>query len=46
MNCNGELTLACTKEIDKDLTKPAIIAPLGHQFVLKDLVVDLTNFYA
>ena len=46
MNCDGLHTLACIKAIDTDLTKPAIVTPLGHLFVLKDLVVDLTNFYA
>jgi len=45
MNCDGLHTLACIREIDPDLTKPALITPLGHMFVLKDLVVDMTNFY-
>ena len=46
MNCDGIHTLACIRGIDTDLSKPAIITPLGHMYVLKDLVVDLTNFYA
>ena len=45
MNCDGLHSLACIKPIDTDLSKPAIITPLGHMFVLKDLVVDMTNFY-
>jgi len=45
MNCDGLHTLACIKPIDDDLSKPCIITPLGHMFVLKDLVVDMTNFY-
>jgi succinate dehydrogenase (ubiquinone) iron-sulfur subunit len=45
MNCDGMHSLACLKPVDKDLAKPAIITPLGHMFVLKDLVVDMTNFY-
>jgi succinate dehydrogenase (ubiquinone) iron-sulfur subunit len=45
MNCDGMHSLACIKPIDTDLSKPAIITPLGHMFVLKDLVVDMTNFY-
>jgi succinate dehydrogenase (ubiquinone) iron-sulfur subunit len=45
MNCDGIHTLACIKPIDSDLSKAAIITPLGHMFVLKDLVVDMTNFY-
>ena len=28
------------------MDKPSIITPLGHMFVLKDLVVDMTNFYS
>ena len=45
MNCDGLHSLACLKPIDTDLTKPSIITPLGHMFVLKDLIVDMTNFY-
>lgn len=46
VNCDGLHTLACIYAFDRDLTKPSIITPLGHMFVLKDLVVDMTNFYA
>lgn len=46
MNCDGLHSLACIREIDTDLSKPSLITPLGHMFVLKDLVVDMTNFYA
>jgi succinate dehydrogenase iron-sulfur subunit len=45
MNINGTNTLACTKgmdEVDGDID----IYPLPHQPVVKDLVPDLTNFYA
>jgi len=45
MNIDGRNTLACTKpiaEIDGDVT----IYPLPHQPVIKDLISDLTNFYA
>lgn len=45
MNCDGLHTLACIRAFDRDLTHPAIVSPLGHMFVLKDLVVDMTNFY-
>lgn len=45
MNCDGLHTLACIKPIDRDLSKPSIITPLGHMFVLRDLIVDMTNFY-
>jgi succinate dehydrogenase (ubiquinone) iron-sulfur subunit len=46
MNCDGLHSLACIRAIDTDLSKPSLITPLGHMFVLKDLVVDMTNFYA
>ncbi|MEH6524674.1 MAG: succinate dehydrogenase iron-sulfur subunit [Sneathiella sp.] len=45
MNINGTNTLACTTgmdEMDGDIN----IYPLPHQPVVKDLVPDLTNFYA
>lgn len=45
MNCNGIHSLACIRAFDRDLSKPEIITPLGHMFVLKDLVVDMTNFF-
>jgi succinate dehydrogenase (ubiquinone) iron-sulfur subunit len=46
MNLDGLHSLACIKVVDPDLSKPSYITPLGHMFVLKDLVVDMTNFYA
>ena len=45
MNIDGTNTLACTKAID-DVKAPVKIYPLPHQPVVKDLVPDLTNFYA
>ncbi|GAY59574.1 hypothetical protein CUMW_195460 [Citrus unshiu] len=45
MNIGGTNTVACLKPIDGDTSKPTIIIPLPHMFVIKDLVVDLTNFY-
>ncbi len=45
MSCDGLTTLACIRGYDRDLTKPSVITPMGHMFVLKDLVVDMTNFY-
>ncbi len=45
MNIDGTNTLACTKGIDE--VKGAIkIYPLPHMLVVKDLVPDLTGFYA
>ncbi|KAL4367268.1 hypothetical protein GQ457_05G008510 [Hibiscus cannabinus] len=45
MNIDGTNTVACLKPIDVDTSKPTVITPLPHMFVIKDLVVDLTNFY-
>jgi succinate dehydrogenase / fumarate reductase iron-sulfur subunit len=45
MNIDGGNTLACTKDM-KDINGPVKIYPLPHQPVVKDLVPDLTNFYA
>src|SRR5690606_37373050 len=46
MNIDGTNTLACTKAID-DCRKGEIpIYPLPHMPVVKDLVPDLTHFYA
>src|SRR4026207_982738 len=45
MNIDGATTLACTHAID-DSKMPVKIYPLPHQPVVKDLVPDLTNFYA
>lgn len=46
MNINGKNTLACLCYIDKKSSAPVKINPLPHMYVLKDLVPDLTNFYA
>ena len=45
MNIDGTNTLACTKPIE-DVKGPVKIYPLPHMEVVKDLVPDLTNFYA
>ena len=45
MNIGGRNTLACTKAI-ADFDGEITIYPLPHQPVVKDLVSDLTNFYA
>ena len=46
MNIGGQNTLACTKSMAGEASKPVRILPLPHQPVIKDLVPDLTNFYA
>ncbi len=45
MNIDGTNTLACTK-FTGDVKGAVKIYPLPHQPVIKDLVPDLTNFYA
>jgi len=45
MNIDGSNTLACTKACD-DVAGEVKIYPLPHMPVVKDLVPDLTNFYA
>jgi len=45
MNIAGGNTLACTQSTD-DLKGDVKIYPLPHMPVVKDLVPDLTNFYA
>ncbi|XP_051154595.1 uncharacterized protein LOC127277478 [Leptopilina boulardi] len=44
MNINGVNTLACITKINEDLTKPLIIYPLPHTYVIRDLVPDMTRF--
>ncbi|MBL8551726.1 MAG: succinate dehydrogenase iron-sulfur subunit [Hyphomonadaceae bacterium] len=46
MNVSGRNTLACTMGMDELPGGTITVAPLPHQPVLKDLVPDLTNFYA
>ncbi|NIJ41302.1 succinate dehydrogenase / fumarate reductase iron-sulfur subunit [Parvibaculum indicum] len=45
MNIDGQNTLACTKGID-EVSGEVRVYPLPHMPVVKDLVPDLTNFYA
>ena len=45
MNIDGSNTLACTKAMD-EIDGPIKIYPLPHMPVVKDLVPDLTTFYA
>jgi len=47
MNIDGKNNLACLSRVDDVNTdKPSKIYPLPHMFVVKDLVPDMTNFYA
>ncbi len=45
MNIDGTNTLACTKAVS-DCDGDVAIYPLPHMAVVKDLVPDMTNFYA
>ena len=45
MNIDGTNTLACIKSIDA-VKGPVKVYPLPHMHVVKDLVPDMTNFYA
>jgi succinate dehydrogenase / fumarate reductase iron-sulfur subunit len=45
MNIDGTNTLACTKPIE-DVKSDVKIFPLPHMKVIKDLVPDMTHFYA
>ena len=46
MNIDGVNGLACLTKVDRDPKAVTKIAPLPHMFVIKDLVVDMSNFYA
>ncbi len=46
MNINGVNTLACTRACDELGSGEVRIFPLPHLPVVKDLVADLSNFYA
>jgi succinate dehydrogenase / fumarate reductase iron-sulfur subunit len=45
MNIGGRNTLACTRGMD-ELDGTIVVSPLPSQPVVKDLIPDLTNFYA
>lgn len=46
MNIDGTNALACLKSIDYSSNNTIKIYPLPHMYIIKDLVPDLTNFYA
>uniref|UniRef100_A0A5K7TMK9 Succinate dehydrogenase [ubiquinone] iron-sulfur subunit, mitochondrial n=1 Tax=Palmaria palmata TaxID=2822 RepID=A0A5K7TMK9_PALPL len=45
MNIDGKNTLACLSALKQD-TRFTVVYPLPHMYVIKDLVPDLSNFYA
>jgi len=46
MNIAGENTLACTRAIEDVPGQAVTVYPLPHMPVIKDLVIDLSNFWA
>jgi len=46
MNIDGVNTLACTRTMAEVKTPAVRIYPLPHMQVVKDLIPDMTNFYA
>lgn len=46
MNIGGCNSLACISKIDTNTDKTTKIHPLPHMYVVKDLVPDMSNFYA
>lgn len=46
MMIDGKNNLACLSKVDENLNKTSKIYPLPHMYVVKDLVADMTNFYA
>jgi succinate dehydrogenase (ubiquinone) iron-sulfur subunit len=46
MNIDGQNNLACLSKVNRDPAKASRVAPLPHMFVVKDLVVDMSNFYS
>lgn len=46
MNIDGRHHLACLCAIPKDNLERSTVSPLMMMFVLKDLVVDMSHFYA
>ena len=46
MNINGTNGLACLSKVEKSASGAQTISPLPHMFVIRDLVVDMANFYA
>jgi len=46
MNIDGRHHLACLCAIPKDNSEKSTVSPLMFMFVLKDLVTDMSHFYA
>lgn len=46
MNIDGKNGLACLTRVEREAKAPTRVSPLPHMYVVKDLVVDMSNFYA
>lgn len=46
MRVNGQVVLACRTRVEDLLAKPVLIEPLPYFPVLRDLVVDMSTFFA
>jgi len=46
MNIDGQNGLACLTKVEREVPTPTKVAPLPHMFVVRDLVVDMSNFYS
>jgi succinate dehydrogenase / fumarate reductase iron-sulfur subunit len=46
MKVNGKVVLACRTHVENLLGKPAFIEPLPYFPVLRDLIVDMSTFFA
>jgi succinate dehydrogenase / fumarate reductase, iron-sulfur subunit len=46
MKVNGNVVLACRTQVEDFLGKPAFIEPLPYFPVLRDLIVDMSTFFA
>ncbi|MBC7684922.1 MAG: succinate dehydrogenase iron-sulfur subunit, partial [Bdellovibrionales bacterium] len=44
MNINGKIGLACTTNLN-ELTEPIVLRPLPGLPVIRDLIVDMTQFF-
>ena len=45
MNIDGKNGLACLTRVERESKAPTRVSPLPHMYVVKDLVVDMSNFY-
>lgn len=46
MCIDGKNNLACLSPVNENLNQTSKVYPLPHMYVVKDLVPDMTNFYA